>query len=184
MGASWRIAKRAFLPITALTFWISVVFLPKDIKDLPKALRSWEPLMPDQNTVLIWFSGLLVLWILVRDVRPFAVPLVRGWLGRHPKSELIASLDDRLAEGVALRNIIRSDEPINQAIETAQLDDWNAVVIALLGQLSLRERSYFRTLDRFDGDFRERANPERSHLEAMWNEKLRRLQEIIARIAG
>jgi len=48
----------------------------------------------------------------------------------------------------------------------------------------LRERSYFRTLDRFEGQHSARQTPDpgRSHLEMMWNEKLRRLREIIARV--
>ena len=77
-----------------------------------------------------------------------------------------------------------SGESIDLAIESAQFRDWNAEVTELLRRLSLRERSYFRTLDRFEGQHSVRQNPDpgRSHLEMMWNEKLRRLQEIIARV--
>lgn len=101
-----------------------------------------------------------------------------------PALGLIANLDDYLAEGVALRNIVISEEPIDLVTETAQFQDWNAAVTEMLRRLTLRERSYFRTLDRFEGQDsgRETPDPERSQLEMMWNEKLRRLREIIARV--
>jgi hypothetical protein len=97
---------------------------------------------------------------------------------------VIGKLDDYLAEGVALRNIVMSEQPIDLATESAQLRDWDASVTELLRHLSLRERSYFRTLDRFEGQQSARQTPDtgRSHLEIMWNEKLRRLGEIIARV--
>jgi hypothetical protein len=84
---------------------------------------------------------------------------------------------------VALRNIVMSGEPIDLATETTQFRDWDAAVAQLLRRLSLRERSYFRTLDRFEGQHSARQTPDpgRSHLEMMWNEKLRRLREIIMR---
>ena len=77
-----------------------------------------------------------------------------------------------------------SEEPIDLVTETGQFQDWNPAVTEMLRRLSLRERSYFRTLDRFEGQHsaREAPDSERSHLEMMWNEKLRRLGEIIARV--
>jgi hypothetical protein len=76
-----------------------------------------------------------------------------------------------------------SGEPIDLATETTQFRDWDAVVTQLLRRLSLRERSYFRTLDSFEGQqsARQTPDPGRSHLEMMWNEKLRWLREIIMR---
>ena len=71
-----------------------------------------------------------------------------------------------------------SEEPIDLATETAQFRDWDTAVAELLRHLSLRERSFFRTLDRFEGQHpaRQTPDPGRSHLEMMWNEKLRRLR--------
>jgi len=77
-----------------------------------------------------------------------------------------------------------SDESIDLATEGAQFRDWDAAITKLLRHLSLRDRSHFRTLDRFEGQHPalQTPDPERSHLEMMWNEKLRRLREIIARV--
>jgi len=183
----WGIVRRFGATIVVVATWIGIFYLAKDVRDLPDALRAWRALVPiNRETLFIWFSGLLVLWILVRDVRPVAVPYVQGWFGWHPRSEVIAALDDRLGEGVSLRNIVASSAPFDEAIETAQFDDWNAAVVELLGHLSFRERSYFRTLDRFEGQHTARAvpDPERSRLEMIWNEKIRRLREIIARSDG
>jgi hypothetical protein len=95
---------------------------------------------------------------------------------------VIGELDDYLAEGVALRNIVMSEEPIDVATENAQFRDWDDAVTELLRHLSSRERSYFLTLDRSEHSARQTPDPGRSHLEMMWNEKLRRLREIIARV--
>jgi len=124
------------------------------------------------------------LWIAWRDARPHLKPRIATVLGRQPRSEVIGKLDDYLAEGVALRNIVMSGEPIDLATESAQFRDWDAAITKLLRHLSLRDRSHFRTLDRFEGQHPalQTPDPERSHLEMMWNEKLRRLREIIARV--
>jgi hypothetical protein len=183
----WGFVRRFGATIAVVATWIGILYLAKDVRELPDALQAWRALVPiDRETLFIWFSGLLVIWILVRDVRPVAVPHVWGWFGWHPRSDVIAALDDRLEEGVALRNIVASGGPFDQATETAQFNDWNAAVVELLGHLSLRERSYFRTLDRFEGQHaaREIPDPERSRLEMIWNEKLRRLREIIERTDG
>jgi hypothetical protein len=125
----------------------------------------------------------LTLWIGWRDAHPHLKPRLATVLGRPPLSEVIAKLDDCVAEGVALSNIVMSEEPIDPATERAQFCEWDAEVTELLRRLSLRERSYFRTLDRFEGQHsaRQFPDPGRSHLEIMWTEKLRRLREIIAR---
>jgi hypothetical protein len=155
-----------------------------DIKGLPNALRApLGFLVTYKETLILLYALALTLWIAWRDARPHLKPRIVTALGRPSRFKLIGELDDYLAEGVALRNIVMSDEPIDLATESAQFRDWDAAVTKLLRRLSLRERSYFRTLDRFEGQHpaRQTPDPERSHLEMMWNEKLRRLREIIAR---
>ena len=171
--------------LVAATVLLGLVYIPSDIKGLPNALRApLGFLVTYKETLILLYALALTLWIAWRDARPHLKPRIATVLGRQPRSEVIGKLDDYLAEGVALRNIVMSGEPIDLATETAQFRDWDAAVTQLLRRLSLRERSYFRTLDRFEGQHSPRQTPDpgRSHLEIMWNEKLRRLREIIARV--
>jgi hypothetical protein len=170
--------------LVAGTVLLGLLYLPSDIKGLPDALRA--PLgfvVTYKETLILLYAGVLTLWIAWRDARPHLKPRIAKLFSKQARSEVIASLDDYLAEGVALRNIVMSEEPIDLVTETAQFEDWNAAVTEMLRRLSLRERSYFRTLDSFEGQHlaRETSDPQRNHLEMMWNEKLRRLREIIAR---
>jgi hypothetical protein len=41
---------------------------------------------------------------------------------------VIAALDDYLAEGVALRDIVASEEPFDLVTETSQFRDWDTAV--------------------------------------------------------
>jgi hypothetical protein len=69
--------------IAVLLAWFGILFLAKDISELPDALKAWRPLVPDRETLFIAFSGLLVLWIAWSDARPF----VHNYLAsrkRHP----------------------------------------------------------------------------------------------------
>jgi hypothetical protein len=171
--------------LVAVSVLLGLLYIPSDIKGLPGALRGpLGFLVTYKETLILVYVVVLTLWIAWRDARPHLKPSIAGVFGGQPRSEVIASLDDYLAEGVALRNIIASEEPFDLVTETAQFRDWDAAVTKLLRRLSLRERSYFRTLDGFEGQHteRERPDPQRSHLEMMWNEKLRRLREIIARV--
>jgi hypothetical protein len=171
--------------LVAVTVLLGLLYIPSDIKGLPQALRGpLGFLVTYKETLILVYAVALTLWIAWRDARPYLKPRVARVFGGQPRSEVIATLDDYLTEGVALRNIIASEEPFDLATETAQFRDWDTAVTELLRRLSLRERSYFRTLDRFEGQHtvRERPDPQRSHLEMMWNEKLRRLREIITRI--
>jgi hypothetical protein len=164
---------------------LGLFYIPSDVKGLPNALRvPLGFLVTYKEALILLYALALTLWIAWRDARPHLKPLIVTALGRPSRSKVIGELDDYLAEGVALRNIVMSDEPIDLATESAQFRDWDAAVTKLLRHLSLRERSYFRTLDRFEGQHpaRQTPDPERSHLEMMWNEKLRRLREIIARV--
>jgi hypothetical protein len=169
--------------LVAATVLLGLLYIPSDIKGLPNALRApLGFLVTYKETLILLYALALTLWIGWRDARQHLKPHIATLFGGHPRSEVIGELDDYLAEGVALRNIVISEEPIDLATETAQFRDWDAAVTELLRHLSLRERSFFRTLDRFEGQHsaRQTPDPERSHLEMMWNEKLRRLREIIA----
>jgi hypothetical protein len=171
--------------LVATSVLLGLFYIPSDIKGLPNALRApLGFLVTYKETLILLYALALILWIGWRDARPHLKPRIAKALCRHPRSEVIGELDDYLAEGAALRNIIMSEEPIDLATESAQFRDWDAAVTELLRHLSLRERSYFRTLDRFEGQqsTRQTLDPGRSHLEMMWNEKLRRLREIIARV--
>jgi hypothetical protein len=170
--------------LVAAIVLLGLFYIPSDVKGLPNALRvPLGFLVTYKEALILLYALALTLWIAWRDARPHLKPLIVTALGRPSRSQVIGELDDYLAEGVALRNIVMSDEPIDLATESAQFRDWDAAVTKLLRRLSLRERSYFRTLDRFEGQHpaRQTPDPERSHLEMMWNEKLRRLREIIAR---
>jgi hypothetical protein len=179
----WRLTS-FWRTLVAGTVLLGLLYIPSDIKGLPNALLA--PLgfvVTHKETLILLYAVALTLWIAWRDARPHLTPRLARVFGRQPRSGVIARLDDFLAEGVALRNIVMSEEPIDLATETAQFRDWDAAVTGMLRRLSLRERSYFRTPDRFEGQhsMHEPHDPERSHLEMMWNEKLRRLREIIAR---
>jgi len=171
--------------LVAATVLLGLLYIPSDIKGLPNALRApLGFLVTYKETLILLYALALTLWIGWRDARPHLKPRIVTALGRPSRSKVIGQLDDYLAEGVALRNIVMSEEPIDLGTENAQFRDWDAAVTELLRHLSLRERSYFRTLDRFEGQqsARQIPDPGRSHLEMMWNEKLRRLREIIARV--
>jgi hypothetical protein len=171
--------------LVAVTVLLGLLYIPSDIKGLPQALRAPLGFLVNyKDTLILGYAVALTLWIAWRDARPHLKPRLATVFGRQPLSEVIAKLDDCFAEGVALRNIVMSEEPIDLATESAQFRAWDAEVTEVLRGLSLRERSYFRTLDRFEGQHSARQTPDlgRSHLEMMWNEKLRRLREIIARV--
>jgi hypothetical protein len=171
--------------LVTATVLLGLLYIPSDIKGLPNALRApLGFLVTYKETLILLYALALTLWIAWRDARPHLKPRIAAALGRQPRSEVIGKLDDYLAEGVALRNIVMSEEPIDLATESAQFRDWDTAVTELLRHLSLRERSYFRTLDRFEGQqsARQTPDPGRGHLEMMWDEKLRRLGEIIARV--
>jgi hypothetical protein len=170
--------------LVATTVLLGLLYIPSDIKGLPQALRApLGFLVHYKDTLILGYAVALTLWMAWRDAYPHLKPRLATVFGRQPLSEVIVKLDDCFAEGVALRNIVMSEEPIDLATESAQFRDWDADVTELLRGLSLRERSYFRTLDRFEGQHAARQTPDlgRSHLETMWNEKLRRLREIIMR---
>jgi hypothetical protein len=167
--------------LVAGTVLLGLFYIPSDIKGLPGALRG--PLgfvVSYKETLILLYAVALTLWMAWRDARPHLTRRFATVLGRQFPSQVIAALDDYLAEGVALRNIVRSEEPIDLATETAQFRDWDVAVTGVLRRLSLRERA----LNKFEGEHsaREPLVSERSHLEMMWNEKLRLLREIIARV--
>lgn len=68
---------RKFLDFAlALGAFVGLLYLPKDVKELPEALKDWGfALTLDRETLLFVFAGLLVLYIGWMDLRP----MVRDW---------------------------------------------------------------------------------------------------------
>lgn len=77
--------------------WLGVLYLPKDADEAPAAAAYWKQLVMsvDREAGLIVFSGLLVLWIIWRDLRPI---LVEHWPSFF-HSGLSIEFDPKNAEG-------------------------------------------------------------------------------------
>jgi hypothetical protein len=57
----WGFFGRFGATIVVVATWIGILYLAKDVRDLPDALQAWRALVPiDRETLFIWFSGLLV----------------------------------------------------------------------------------------------------------------------------
>lgn len=102
---------------------------------------------------------------------------------------LARALDNLNAEGVGHRNaLIPAIKTFNYETERQKLIDWDKRVLDQLDDqfVAMREKSAFRTLDRFQPEFSpaEGKGPEQKHLEAMWNEKLNRLKVIIRKVGS
>jgi hypothetical protein len=67
----FRIIRASWKTILVLATWLSILYFAKDVYELPDALKAWRPLVPARETALAAFSGILVLWIVWTDVRPF-----------------------------------------------------------------------------------------------------------------
>jgi hypothetical protein len=99
--------------LVAATVLLGLLYIPSDIKGLPNALRApLGFLVTYKETLIVLYALALTLWIGWRDARPYLRPRIPTALGRHSRSEVIGELDDYLAEGVALRNIVMSEERI------------------------------------------------------------------------
>src|SRR6187200_3458468 len=85
-----------------------------------RVARAAGFLVTYKEALILLYALTLTLWIAWRDARPHLKPLIVTALGRPSRSQVIGELDDYLSEGVALRNIVMSDEPIDLAIESAQ----------------------------------------------------------------
>jgi hypothetical protein len=95
--------------LVAATVLLGLLYIPSDIKGLPNALRApLGFLVTYKETLILLYALALTLWIAWRDARPHLKPRITTVLGRQPRSEVIGKLDDYLAEGVALRNIVMS----------------------------------------------------------------------------
>jgi TIR domain len=99
------------------------------------------------------------------------------------------ALDDLFAEGVGQRNaLIPPIQAFNHEFEQQKLNEWDSRVLAQLDDnyVAMREKSAFRTLDRFTPEFQkvEGKSPQQAHLEAIWNEKLNRLKVIIRKVGS
>ena len=143
-----------------------------------------------QPGILAWLVGPGV-WALFLGI---TVALIAAsiWLGfrigkfgfgRH---YCISALDDLYAEGVQRRNNLQASFPeFNYDENHAAFMEWNGDVIQILGQLSVRERAWFRTLNQFEWKYdiaKAVSDPRYKYAQALWNEKLLRLSTIIARV--
>tara|TARA_R110000787_G_scaffold36855_6_gene93826 strand:- start:768 stop:1517 length:750 start_codon:yes stop_codon:yes gene_type:complete len=80
MLAFFKIFLRLGGAVSLVAFWIGIIFLPADIEEIPKAIKKWESLMPvDREIALIWFSGILLLWVVWIDLRPLIRPFLRKY---------------------------------------------------------------------------------------------------------
>jgi len=70
MGKLWQQIVQVRNGLAAFGLWVAVLILPLKIQQLPEALRWWGNIMPDRETLLIFFSGALVAWIFWIDLRP------------------------------------------------------------------------------------------------------------------
>jgi hypothetical protein len=106
--------------------------------------------------------------------------------------KLARVLDDLLAEGVAYRNEILPALPeFDEPTERAKFLDWDARALAAMDDryVQMREKSQFRTLDRFQPEYisapgARAKSPKQEPLEAIWNEKLRILRVIIRKLGS
>src|SRR4026209_2444097 len=99
--------------LVAATVLLGLLYITSDIKGLPNALRApLRFLVTHKETLILLYALALTLWIAWRDARPHLKPRIATVFGRQPQSEVIGKLDDYLAEGVALRNIVMSGNPL------------------------------------------------------------------------
>jgi hypothetical protein len=112
--------------LVAVSVLLGLLYIPSDIKGLPGALRGpLGFLVTYRETLILVYAVVLTIWIAWRDARPHLKPRIARVFGAQRRSEVIATLDDYLAEGVALRNIIASEEPFDLVTETAQFRGWS-----------------------------------------------------------
>jgi hypothetical protein len=113
--------------------------------------------------------------------------------GRGSQRTLAKLLDDLHAEGVHHRNtLLPTLEKFTFATGVKEeqdiFDKWNKRALDVLDNdiITVKERSYFRTLDYFQPVYHEAEGkgPQQYRLEAIWNEKLNRLRNIINRIGS
>lgn len=98
-------------------------------------------------------------------------------------------LDDLYAEGVGERNqLIPTIDRFNAVAAREKLVEWSDRVLAKCDDqyVAMREKSAFRTLNLFEAKFHDSAGKSdaQKQLEAMWTEKLNRLQVIIRKVGS
>ena len=115
--------------------------------------------------------------------------ILRNWPdnANDGRRKIALQLDDLYALGVGERNRLMPKMPnFDRNEEEGNLNDWNDKVLSLLDAdfITVSEKSSFRTLNIFEATSTTfpGKSPEQHHLEAIWTEKLRRLQSIIDRI--
>jgi hypothetical protein len=69
----WKFIKSIRWAMAACLFFFTIYWLPKDVQDAPQAAEPWRKIlsMVDQLTVFKIFAGILVLWIIWIDLRPY-----------------------------------------------------------------------------------------------------------------
>lgn len=158
----------------------------------------WGPARGGTNASLISAAGVMddAAAMIVQTVRALVdgtefdfLDWERRWKGAEIEA-LTASrqarqeLDDLFAEGVRHRNkLLAPIDRYDDASDRAILRDWSDLVVQKLNEagVALNLTSRFRTLNLFTPEHQPIAgrDPHQVKLEAIWNEKLRRLREII-----
>jgi len=162
-------------------FWPALIILALNIENLAIAF-GWHDLL-----VRSWPAvASAVTWLEL----PAAVLVGAGlalWIDANlRREEAFKALDDLYAEGVGSRNrLVPPISDYDDQIERANLDQWGDRVLQRLRDagVGIASRSNFRTLNKYEPEFHAIAGKKNSqnHVESMWNEKLNRLQFIIAK---
>ena len=140
-----------------------------------------------KNGNLEWFikGGVWIMFLALL----IALAASAFWLGirtgkhGYGKRYCLDAIDNLYAAGVGERNRFLPVIPnLNLAEETEKLEKWYDEVVQLLSYLSIPARSRFRTLNLFPPKYApaQGKTNDQIRIETFWNEKLDRLQKIIA----
>ena len=117
----------------------------------------------------------------------------KAFLTADASRKLASTLDDLHAEGTRYRDDLippleHFDRKIDYDKEDARLEAWSQRVLKVLDHplIAVADRSHFRTLEPFEPEVHPMAgkSPRQDQLEAVWNEKLRRLRLIVDTVGG
>ena len=173
--------RRTFRTGVKWFFWPALIILALNIENLATAFGWHDALVRSWPAV----AG-AVTWLEL----PAAALVGAGlalWIDKNlRREEAFKALDDLYAEGVAGRNrLIPPIADYDDEAERAALTEWSERVLLRLRDagVGVSSRSNFRTLNKFDPEFHAIVGKKnsQSHVESMWNEKLNRLQVILAK---
>lgn len=123
--------------------------------------------------------------VLVNSVAlPVGVVFATLWWRSRPSANrtLLIKLAQLHAIGIGRRDIIAfGGHGITQTEEDRDFRTWDAEVAAILKKLNVSDMSYFKTIDQYPGwQAAPNIDPRIRRIEAAYNEKSKRLSEIIA----